>query len=197
MKVAIYSRVSTTGRGQEAENQVRILKEYCKNNGHEIISIIKENISGDKLISERRGMQELFSLCHSKKIDMVLFFALDRLTRRGTVETLEILKYFDSCNVKWHSYSETYLSTANAGIFSTALISILSTIAEQEKVRIRERIKCALERKKEQGIKLGRPTLVNEKKVIELRKQGLSYALIAEQLGISKSRAFQLGKVVA
>ena len=140
-------------------------------------------------------MTELFRLCHQKKIDMVLFFALDRLSRRGVRDTLDILGYFDSCNVKWHSYSEPYLSTVQSGIFTEALISILAALAKQEKLRISERVSAALAKKKALGVKLGRPQKVETNKVLALRAQGLSLAAIAAELQISKSRAFQLCKV--
>jgi len=194
MKVAIYGRVSTIGKGQDAENQARLLREYCENNNYGIVAEITENISGGKKADERKGMQELFALCHQKKIDMVLFFALDRLSRRGVRDTLDILSYFDSCGVKWHSYSEPYLSTACGGVFSEALISILAALAKQEKLRISERVSAALAKKKAQGVKLGRPAAIEKAKVLELRNRGFSLAAIADALNISKSRAFQLCK---
>lgn len=192
MRVAIYGRVSTINKGQDVENQARLLRQYCADNHYEIIAEISENISGGKKAEERKGLQELFSLCHRKKIDMVLFFALDRLSRRGVRDTLDILNYFDSCGVKWHSYSEPYLSTACGGVFTEALISILAALAKQEKTRISERVSSALAKKKAQGIKLGRPVAIDKEKVIELRNNGLSLAAIASALNISKSRAFQL-----
>lgn len=192
MRVAIYGRVSTIGKGQDTENQARLLREYCANNGHEIVAEITENVSGGKKVDERKGLQALFRLCHQKKVDMVLFFALDRLSRRGVRDTLDILSYFDGCGVKWHSYSEPYLSTACGGVFSEALISILAALAKQEKQRISERVTAALAKKKAQGVKLGRPATTDKEKVLELRKSGLSLGAIAAQLGISKSRVFQL-----
>ena len=192
MRVAIYGRVSTFGKGQDTENQARLLREYCANNNHEIIAEITETISGGKKTEERRGMQELFRLCHQKRVDLVLFFALDRLTRRGVRDTLDILSYFDGCGVKWHSYSEPYLSTACGGVFTEALVSILAALAKQEKQRISERVTAALAKKKAQGMKLGRPVTTDKEKVLKLRQSGLSLSAVAAQLGISKSRAFQL-----
>ena len=194
MRVAIYSRVSTLNHGQDSENQARLLRQYCADNGYTIVAEITETISGGKRIEERKGMTELFNLCHRKKIDMVLFFALDRLSRRGVRDTLDILSYFDGCGVKWHSYSEPYLSTACGGVFSEALISILAALAKQEKLRISERVSAALAKKKALGVKLGRPQKVETNKVLALRAQGLSLAAIAAELQISKSRAFQLCK---
>ena len=197
MRVAIYSRVSTNNKGQDTENQARLLRRYCHDNRYDIVAEITEHVSGGKKSDERQGLKELFSLCHKRKIDLVLFFALDRLTRRGVRDTLDILHYFDTCAVKWHSYSESYLSTVNSGIFTDALISILASLAQQEKKRISERVTAAWAKKKEQGIRLGRPQTVEADKVLALREQGLSLAAIADKLNISKSRVFQLCKEAA
>ena len=194
MRVAIYSRVSTNGKGQDTENQARLLRQYCADNKFEIVAEITEHVSGGKKTEDREGLKELFGLCHRKKIDLVLFFALDRLSRRGVRDTLDILHYFDSNNIKWHSYSESYLSTVNTGIFTDALISILASLAQQEKKRISERVTAARAKKKEQGVRLGRPQTVEADKVLALREQGLSLAAIAEKLKISKSRVFQICK---
>ena len=195
MRVAIYGRVSTKNHGQDVENQTRLLRQYCADNHFEIVAEITETVSGGKKAKEREGLKEIFSLCHKRKIDMVLFFALDRLSRRGVRDTLDILHYFDSNKIKWHSYSESYLSTVNGGVFTDALISILASLAQQERNRISERVSAALAKKKEQGVILGRPRTVEAEKVIEMRKKGLSLGAIAETLKISKSRAFQLCKV--
>ena len=54
MRVAIYGRVSTIGKGQDAENQARLLREYCSNNNYEIVAEITENISGGKKLMKEK-----------------------------------------------------------------------------------------------------------------------------------------------
>ena len=54
MRVAIYSRVSTMNHGQDSENQARLLRQYCADNGYTIIAEITETISGGKRIEERK-----------------------------------------------------------------------------------------------------------------------------------------------
>ena len=91
-----------------------------------------------------------------------------------------------------HSYSEHYISSL--GIFSDAIIAILSCLAKQERIRISERTKAGLERVKAQGIKLGRPQVKPEfiQRARDLRAKGISYSAIGKEMNLSKARAFQL-----
>jgi len=46
MKAAIYARVSTDDKGQETENQLISLREYCKAKKYDIYKEYSENVSG-------------------------------------------------------------------------------------------------------------------------------------------------------
>ena len=50
-------------------------------------------------------------------------------------------------------------------------------------------IKEGIKKAKKKGVKIGRPKKIDTKKVIELRKKGLSIRAIAKELGCSKSTA--------
>lgn len=106
--------------------------------------------------------------------------------------TLEYLSRLDSYKVKWHSYSEEYISSL--GIFADAIISLMACLAKQERLRISDRTKAGLQRAVSQGKTLGRPKLnsaINQQ-AIKLRKQGYSYSRIALELNISKTHAYKL-----
>ena len=97
----------------------------------------------------------------------------------------------DSYKVKWHSYSEEYISSL--GIFADAIIALMSCLARQERLRISDRTKAGLQRAVSQGKTLGRPKRLNiDQQAIELRKQGYSYSRIASELNISKTHAYKL-----
>ena len=85
---------------------------------------------------------------------MVLFWALDRFSREGTLQTLQYLQRLDTCGVAWKSFTEQYLDST--GIFKDAVISIMATIAKQENLRRSERILAKLAELKKRGVKLGR-----------------------------------------
>ena len=100
----------------------------------------------------------------------------------------------DSYKIKWHSYTEPYISSL--GIFADCIISLLSTLAKQERIRISERTKAGLKIVAERGVKLGRPKTARAviQKARELRKKGLSFTQIGKELGYTRTRAFQLCK---
>ena len=195
MKCLIYSRVST--QDQTTQNQIKQLEEYARKQEWEIVYVKTDTCSGSKSVEERQGLNEAFSLAHQKKYDVLLFWSLDRFSREGSRKTLEYLTRLDEYGVKWHSYTEQYISSL--GLFSDAIIAILSCLAKQERVRISERVRAGLDRVKSQGVQLGRPK-TSQEVIIQaksLKEKGLSYAEIAKAMGISKSRAFQLVKTEA
>ena len=46
MKVAIYARISTTNKGQDADNQIQVLKEYSQRMGYNIYNEYVDEVSG-------------------------------------------------------------------------------------------------------------------------------------------------------
>jgi DNA invertase Pin-like site-specific DNA recombinase len=48
MRIAIYARVSTDDKGQDPENQLRQLRAWCANAGHEIVHEYIDHESGRK-----------------------------------------------------------------------------------------------------------------------------------------------------
>ena len=57
--------------------------------------------------------------------------------------------------MNYRSFAEQYFDSC--GIFQDAVISILATIAKQERIRISERVRAGLDRARAKGQKLGRP----------------------------------------
>ena len=133
MKCVIYSRVSTDK--QEAENQISQLKEYANRQNWDIVEVVTDVCSGSKSAAERTGLNKVFKMAHKKQFDVVLFWSLDRFSREGSRKTLEYLTRLDDYKVKWHSYTEEYISSL--GIFADAIISIMAALAKQERIRMR------------------------------------------------------------
>ncbi len=152
MRCVIYSRVSTID--QNLNNQLEQLKKYAESQNWEIVRIITDVSSGGKSSKERPGLNELLTICRKRQCDIVLFWALDRFSREGSRKTLKYLTLLDSFGTNWHSFAEPYISSL--GIFSDAIIAILSALAKQERVRISERTKAGLNRIRGK-VKLGRP----------------------------------------
>jgi hypothetical protein len=74
---------------------------------------------------------------HQRKFDILVFWALDRLTREGTRATLNYLQRLESKGVDYVSYQEQWLDST--GPFKDVKISMFATLAKQERARISER----------------------------------------------------------
>jgi len=176
MKVALYVRVSTTK--QELENQLRQLKDYVKKSEWDIFETYTDIISGKE--DKRPAYDKMFRDAQQKKFDVVLFWAIDRFSRSGTLFTLQKLRELDNLGIKWHSYQEPYFSSI--GEFKDVVISIMATLAKIERQRISQRTKAGMERAKAEGKAIGRKAIPDEvvQQVLDYLKEGkLSYKKIS------------------
>ncbi len=175
-KVALYARVSTKDRGQDTENQLVQLREFAAKQGWRVVQEYCDRESGGR--ADRVQFQQMFADAAQRRFDLLLFWSLDRLSREGVFETLQHLNRLTACHVEFKSFTEQYFDSC--GIFKDAVISILATIAKQEKIRISERVKAGLDRARARGKRLGRPkTYVNERRIVELRAAGKSWRACA------------------
>ena len=90
MNAALYSRVSTRDKGQDAENQLRQLREFCERQGWTIVREFVDHATGKR--SDRDEFQAMFAAASRREFDMVLFWSLDRFSREGVYETLQHLQ---------------------------------------------------------------------------------------------------------
>ena len=190
-KVALYARVSTKDGRQDTENQLLQLRDYCRKQGWEIAGEYVDHETGGT--SKRPHFQRMFADARVRKFDLVLFWSLDRLSREGVSATLNHLERLTGYGVNWRSFTEEYLDSC--GLFRDAVLSILATIAKQERVRRSERATAAIARLRRQGKTehLGRPRLVVDKaKARKLHKEGQSVRRIASVLGVSPATAHRL-----
>jgi DNA invertase Pin-like site-specific DNA recombinase len=119
-----------------------------------------------------------------RRFDMLLFWSLDRLSREGVLETLQHLQRLTQAGVCYKSFTEQYFDSC--GIFKDAVISIIATVAKQERLRIGERTRAGLATARLKGKTLGRPKLaVDRAQIASLRESGLSIRAIAKELNIS------------
>ena len=141
-----------------------------------------DKISGKT--ADRPAFREMFDAASRKEFDVVLFWSLDRFSREGVLETLQHLQKLTSHGVDWFSFKEEYLRSM--GPWKEAVVSILSAIAKQERIRLSERVQAGLSRAKAQDKVLGRPkAAVRPERVLAMRAKGSSLRAIADQTGVS------------
>ena len=105
--------------------------------------------------ADRAEFQAMFRSASQRKFDILLFWSLDRLSREGVLETLQHLNRLTSYGMNYRSFTEQYFDSC--GIFKDAVISILATIAKQERIRISERARAGMRNARAKGKPIGRP----------------------------------------
>lgn len=149
LKAALYPRVSHHDQaefGFSLEAQRKHLIQLCELKGYEIVDIYEDaGISAKN--TNRPEFQRMMSDVKDGKIDVVVCYKLDRLTR--SLSDLEwVLKELEKYNCNLVSASEDInTSTANGRFF----IKIVILLAELELERTSERIKFVFEDKVKNG----------------------------------------------
>ena len=154
-RVALYARVSTDDRGQEPENQLMQLRAWCAAAGHQIFGEYVDHVSGGKSASKRPRFAAMMEDAHRRRFDLVLVWALDRLSREGMVPTIGHLERLASYGVAFHSYSEPMLSTDNE-LVRDIVLAVMASLAKVERQKISDRTKAGLHRARANGKRLGR-----------------------------------------
>lgn len=155
IRIALYARVSTNGGKQDTENQLVELRKWAERCGGEIVCEYIDEASGSR--GDRKALLEMLSDAHKRKFDTLVIWSLDRLSREGIAKMTRYLDQLKSYGVRVVSLQESWLDTS--GPIADLLVAIFGWVAQQERLRIGERVKAGLARVKLQGKKLGRPKL--------------------------------------
>src|SRR3989338_1174692 len=150
-KCAIYSRVSTSMQAEVEYNSCeaqrdRILS-YIKS--QEDLEFFKEysdpGFSGGSL--ERPALKALLRDIEDKKVDEVLTYKIDRLTR-SSKDFYALIEFFEKHNVSYVSVTERFDTSSPSG---RLLRNIMLTFAQFEREMIVERTKDKLEQNAKKG----------------------------------------------
>jgi len=152
MKVAIYCRVST--EEQTTENQLPQLEKYAELKGWQVVAVYRENETAWKA-GHQRELSEAIISASRHKFDVLLIWALDRLTRQGIGSILSLMNTFERYNVHVVSLQENFLQDIQTDMRDLYL-AILSWAAKFESDRRSARIKASVERRKSKGLPVGR-----------------------------------------
>lgn len=143
MFIGIYARKSKfTGKGESVDNQIKACKEYIRTHfvkdGKENINIEiyqDEGISGKDLVS-RPGMMRLISDAEQGKIQAVICYRLDRVSR-SVKDFSELVTRLSACGAGFISVNEAFDTRTPVG---RAMMYIASVFAQLERETIAERI---------------------------------------------------------
>jgi DNA invertase Pin-like site-specific DNA recombinase len=179
---AWYIRTST--ERQSTENQKPDLERLVSARGYKVVAVYEEQVSAAAKV--RPKYDEMMGDAHAGKFGVLIVWSLDRLGR-SMVGNLSAVLDLDRRGVIVVSVKEPWLDS-HPGPTRQLLLGVLGWVAEQERLRIGERVKAGLARVKASGQQLGRPrTHINVSIAIALRNQGMSIRGIAKELGVASS----------
>lgn len=138
LRSAIYCRVSK--KGQELENQLRLLKEFNEKSGWILHDIYCDVVTGRD--ESRPEYDRLFKEAHQKLFDIALFWSLDRFARSGMTFTVIKLNELHCLGILYHSYQEPLINTDNE-LVRNIVIATMSSLAKIESEKISDRTKLA------------------------------------------------------
>jgi len=158
MKAAIYVRVST--EDQTDMNQIPVLEEWARRRGFEPTGTYHD-VGSAWQRSDQRELRRLLEDARLGRFQVVLVWALDRLSRGGIGPLFQILDKLAGYKVRVLSHQESWTDTPSE--LQPLLFGIFAWVANMESKRISERTKAGMARAKEQGKHIGRPTKSSRK----------------------------------
>ena len=138
LNVALYVRVSTDIQvdGYSIDEQLERLEKYCDAKDWIIYNkYIDPGFTGSNI--NRPGLTKLLQDIHKGKIDLVLVYKLDRLSRSQKDTLYLIEEEFLPNNVDFISMTENFDTSTP---FGKAMIGILSVFAQLERENIKTRL---------------------------------------------------------
>ena len=164
MTTYCYLRVSTAEQNTD-KNKNDVLQ-FANNKKLGNVDFIEENISG----KSNYKMRKLGSLLETMKTnDILIVPELSRIARSIT-QIFEVIEITKQKQITLYSIKENFCSS-DKSITSTVATTIFALVAQIERDLISLRTKEALQAKKQQGIKLGRPKGKGKSKLDEYKEE--------------------------
>ena len=196
-KVVCYMRVSTSDRSakQDYERQRYLLD----HSGYEFDEVYEEHISGGVKGNQREQFNKMLE--NLDKNDLVCFTETSRFGRNyiDCFEMLDLITQKIGATVKFLSNGITLEGGSRLSPYMWLTVSQFFIQDEFLKRQIGFNTSNALKRKKENGVVLGRPKVIDTERIErikELKKSGMSPYEIAEEVGISVPSVYRLLKEV-
>jgi site-specific DNA recombinase len=201
-RAAIYIRVSTDAQREEGysiDAQKEMLEAFCISKQIKDFEFyIDGGFSGSNL--ERPEMQRLINDVKEHKVNFVIVYKLDRLSRSQKDTLFLIEDVFNPNNVNFVSLKETMDTSTPLG---RLMLGILSAFAQLERENIRERTRMGMKERvksglwmgggrvpfgydydKKKGVLVPNDDAITVRKIYDLYLQGHSLGKIAQMVGL-------------
>jgi len=181
MRLFGYARVSTS------QQSLEIQKQALKKAGVKDFRIFFDKSTGSNI--DRDGLNSL--LFKVEEGDVVLITKLDRLGR-DTADMINLINKFDKIGVGVRFLDDGISTEGSTG---KMVITILSAVAEAERLRILERTNEGRIEAKSKGVKFGRKRKIDRNKLLLKHKErGIIGTALAKEMGISRAAVYKILK---
>ncbi len=159
-RCAIYTRKSTEHNLDLAFNSLDAQREACeayiKSQAHEGWSLVPDRfddggLSGASL--ERPALQQLLEAVRARRIDIIVVYKVDRLTR-SLADFAKLVELFDEHSVSFVSVTQSFNTTTSMGRLT---LNVLLSFAQFEREVIGERVRDKIAASKAKGLWVGGP----------------------------------------
>jgi site-specific DNA recombinase len=196
-RCAIYTRKSTEHNLELAFNSLDAQREACeayiKSQAHEGWWLIPDRyddgaFSGASL--ERPALQQLLADVRAGKIDIVLAYKVDRLTR-SLADFAKLIELFDAHGVSFVSVTQSFNTSSSMGRLT---LNVLLSFAQFERELIGERVRDKIAASKRKGLWVGGPVplgyaAVDKKIVVVPAEAEAVRTIFARYLALGSIRA--------
>jgi site-specific DNA recombinase len=148
VRVCLYTRISTDEENQPTSlhsQRERLPAFVASQEGWRIVAHEEDRSTGTKL--ERPGLQAALRLAREHKIDLLLVYRVDRLSRKVR-QLAQLADELDKLGVALKSATEPFDTGAAAG---RMMLQMLAVFAEFEHATIVDRVTAGIERRAKEG----------------------------------------------
>lgn len=186
--VGVYYRVSTDK--QDLASQRVAIEEWFDSlestqKPKSIREFKDEGISGAKV--SRPALQEMLDCAYARKLDTIVVYRLDRLSRNAA-HAIRMILNLDAVGVEFVSVTQPILNLQGENPFRQTMLAAFAELAQLERESIKQRVVSGLRAARKRGVRLGRPSKMSDEtihEILRLRKKNWTMREIAAELNLS------------
>jgi DNA invertase Pin-like site-specific DNA recombinase len=191
-RVALYGRISTDGKNQTVENQLRELQAVGARLGWTVVAVYTdEGVSGAKGRDHRPGFDALLKGVARKEFELIAAWSVCRLGR-SLQDLIGFLAEIQARGVDLYLHQQALDTSTPSG---RAMFQLLGVFAEFERAMIRSRVVAGLNRVRGKK-RLGRPPMPQERigLIVQALKDGNGIRETARKTGASTTTVMRIAR---
>ena len=195
-RCAIYTRKSTEHNLDLAFNSLDAQREACeayiKSQAHEGWRLVPGHyddggLSGASL--DRPALQQLLADVAAKKVDIIVVYKVDRLTR-SLADFAKLVELFDATDVSFVSVTQSFNTTSSMGRLT---LNVLLSFAQFEREVIGERVRDKIAASKRKGLWVGGPVPLGYRSIAKKIEIVLEEAALVRKIFMDYLRLGSIG----